>query len=154
MEVARDTHSFAVPPCVRNASRFRGTKMPDTSCARGERCLRTDGGMPDDCSAERPIAPLGNRWVNSAWSPVILFWSSSAENRRGNRYRFDDRSANLVTSPAPRAQRMKSERRFPPPWSIEDNGACFIVRDHGGQKLALRSSKSSKAVADTKRKRD
>jgi hypothetical protein len=27
-------------------------------------------------------------------------------------------------------------RRFPPPWSVEDNGACFIVRDHGGQKLA------------------
>jgi hypothetical protein len=28
------------------------------------------------------------------------------------------------------------ERRFPPPWSIEDNGACFIVKDHGGQTLA------------------
>jgi hypothetical protein len=27
-------------------------------------------------------------------------------------------------------------RRLPPPWSIEDEGACFIVRDHGGQKLA------------------
>jgi len=27
-------------------------------------------------------------------------------------------------------------RRFPPPWSIEDNGACFIVKDSGGQKLA------------------
>jgi hypothetical protein len=28
------------------------------------------------------------------------------------------------------------ERRFPPPWSFEDNGACFIVTDSGGQKLA------------------
>jgi len=28
------------------------------------------------------------------------------------------------------------ERRFPPPWSIEDNGACFIVKDSAGQKLA------------------
>jgi endo-1,4-beta-D-glucanase Y len=27
-------------------------------------------------------------------------------------------------------------RRFPPPWSIEDNGACFIVKDSAGQKLA------------------
>jgi hypothetical protein len=27
-------------------------------------------------------------------------------------------------------------RRFPPPWSIEDNGACFVVKDRGGQKLA------------------
>lgn len=28
------------------------------------------------------------------------------------------------------------ERRFPPPWSIEDSGACFIVRDRDGQQLA------------------
>jgi len=27
-------------------------------------------------------------------------------------------------------------RRFPPPWSIEDNGNCFIVTDSAGQKLA------------------
>jgi hypothetical protein len=31
---------------------------------------------------------------------------------------------------------MPSHRRFPPPWSIEDNGACFIVNDSAGQKLA------------------
>lgn len=68
--------------------------------------------MPDDCSAERPVASLGNCWANSARSSVILFWPGSAENRRSNRYRFDDRSANLVTSPAPPAQRLKSESRF------------------------------------------
>lgn len=27
-------------------------------------------------------------------------------------------------------------RRFPPPWTIEETHACFIVRDHGGQALA------------------
>jgi hypothetical protein len=27
-------------------------------------------------------------------------------------------------------------RRFPPPWTIEDNGACFIVKDNIGQALA------------------
>jgi hypothetical protein len=27
-------------------------------------------------------------------------------------------------------------RRFPPPWTIDDNGACFIVRDSYGQALA------------------
>ena len=26
-------------------------------------------------------------------------------------------------------------RRFPPPWTIEDNKACFIVRDSTGQAL-------------------
>jgi hypothetical protein len=27
-------------------------------------------------------------------------------------------------------------RRFPPPWTVEDNGACFIVKDHAGMALA------------------
>jgi hypothetical protein len=27
-------------------------------------------------------------------------------------------------------------RRFPPPWSVEEQDACFVVRDHGGQALA------------------
>ena len=29
-----------------------------------------------------------------------------------------------------------TERRFPPPWSVEDIGAAFVVRDHNGQQLA------------------
>ncbi len=28
------------------------------------------------------------------------------------------------------------ERRFPPPWSVEDNGAAFIAKDRGGRPLA------------------
>jgi hypothetical protein len=28
------------------------------------------------------------------------------------------------------------ERRFPPPWTVEETDACFIVRDHNGQALA------------------
>jgi len=27
-------------------------------------------------------------------------------------------------------------RRFPPPWSVEEMEACFIVKDHTGHKLA------------------
>jgi hypothetical protein len=27
-------------------------------------------------------------------------------------------------------------RRFPPPWSIEEGAACFIIRDHDKQALA------------------
>ena len=26
-------------------------------------------------------------------------------------------------------------RRFPPPWSVEEQSACFVVRDASGQKL-------------------
>jgi hypothetical protein len=29
-----------------------------------------------------------------------------------------------------------STRRFPPPWSVEELDACFIVKDSAGQKLA------------------
>ncbi len=31
---------------------------------------------------------------------------------------------------------MIAPRRVPPPWTIEDIGAAFVVRDHGGQQLA------------------
>ena len=31
-----------------------------------------------------------------------------------------------------------ADRRFPPPWTIEEaNNACFIVRDSTGQALGL-----------------
>jgi hypothetical protein len=29
-----------------------------------------------------------------------------------------------------------TERRFPPPWFVEEQPACFVVRDHNGQALA------------------
>jgi hypothetical protein len=29
-----------------------------------------------------------------------------------------------------------TERRFPPPWSIHELAACFVVIDSAGQKLA------------------
>jgi hypothetical protein len=29
-----------------------------------------------------------------------------------------------------------THRRFSPPWSVEEQAACFIVRDHNGQQLA------------------
>jgi hypothetical protein len=28
------------------------------------------------------------------------------------------------------------KRRFPPPWSVEEQEVCFIVKDSGGRKLA------------------
>jgi hypothetical protein len=27
-------------------------------------------------------------------------------------------------------------RRFPPPWTVEDIGTAFVVRDNNGQELA------------------
>ena len=31
---------------------------------------------------------------------------------------------------------MPSPRRFPPPWTVEDIGAAFVVKDSTGQQLA------------------
>jgi hypothetical protein len=31
---------------------------------------------------------------------------------------------------------MIAQRRFPPPWSVEERPACFIVSDASGQALA------------------
>jgi hypothetical protein len=33
-------------------------------------------------------------------------------------------------------QHRLSARRFPPPWSVEKQSACYVVRDHDGQQLA------------------
>jgi hypothetical protein len=30
---------------------------------------------------------------------------------------------------------MPDRGRFPPPWSVEEQAACFVVRDNNGQKL-------------------
>jgi len=29
----------------------------------------------------------------------------------------------------------KTGRRFPPPWTVEEQAACFVVRDANGQQL-------------------
>jgi hypothetical protein len=30
----------------------------------------------------------------------------------------------------------RNTRRFPPPWTVDELDACFVVRDHNGQALA------------------
>jgi hypothetical protein len=38
-------------------------------------------------------------------------------------------------------------RRFPPPWTVEEADACFIVRDHNGQALATSTLRRSRRAA-------
>ena len=38
---------------------------------------------------------------------------------------------------------MTENRRFPPPWTVEETDACFIVRDHNGQALSPSISRKS-----------
>jgi hypothetical protein len=35
-----------------------------------------------------------------------------------------------------RKRRLRASKNFPPPWSVEEQDACFVVRDHDGQQLA------------------
>jgi hypothetical protein len=47
-----------------------------------------------------------------------------------------------------RTRREVPRRRFPPSWSVDDPNMklgqdCYIVRDHNGQALALRSAKAT-----------
>jgi hypothetical protein len=39
-------------------------------------------------------------------------------------------------------------RRFPPPWSVEEQIACFIVHDHNRQKLAFVCAKPDPVPRD------
>ena len=37
-----------------------------------------------------------------------------------------------------------TDRRFPPPWSVEETDACFILRDTNAQALAYVYSRTSR----------
>ena len=43
----------------------------------------------------------------------------------------------MSASKEPRPSRLAvTRRRFPPPWSVDETEACYIVRDVNGQALA------------------
>jgi hypothetical protein len=39
----------------------------------------------------------------------------------------------------------RAERRFPPPWSVEETDACFIVRDHARNLIYIKVEHGSRA---------
>ena len=39
------------------------------------------------------------------------------------------------------------DRRFPPPWTVEDNGAAFIVKDRAGRDALRRISRGHAAMS-------
>jgi len=47
-------------------------------------------------------------------------------------------------------------RRFPPRWTVEEQPACFVVRDHNGQQLAyvlLRERSAAKLLTKDEARR-
>jgi hypothetical protein len=47
-----------------------------------------------------------------------------------------DRSPAADFCECARLKTLVTDRRFPPPWSVEEAAACFVVVDSAGQKLA------------------
>jgi hypothetical protein len=43
--------------------------------------------------------------------------------------------ANPARAALREGQESEGARRFPPPWSVEEQDACFVVRDSNGQAL-------------------
>jgi hypothetical protein len=43
---------------------------------------------------------------------------------------------------------MPAARRFPPPWTVEDKDAYFIVHDHNGQALYFEDEPGRRAAAN------
>ena len=41
-------------------------------------------------------------------------------------------------------------RRFPPPWSIEETDACFVVKDHTGTRWLTSISRGARAASGGK----
>jgi hypothetical protein len=41
-----------------------------------------------------------------------------------------------LLSSSTKSENQMPARRFPPPWSVEELDACFVVKDHDGQQLA------------------
>jgi hypothetical protein len=62
------------------------------------------------------------------------------EERGIERAEHHDASSRHLTNSQPAVQvqlPMTSARRFPPPWTVEETDACFIVRDRNKQALAF-----------------
>ena len=58
--------------------------------------------------------------------------TGAAAPRSGNR----DYASATAPGRAGAALSAMNSRRFPPPWSVEEQPACFVVHDHNGQALA------------------
>ena len=56
------------------------------------------------------------------------------------------------TATVPEMTPPRPARRFPPPWSVEETDACFIVRDHNGQALAYTYFEATKGPEVARRR--
>ena len=86
--------------------------------ARAYACLRSDHGVPLRC-----------------WSDTQRSRVRTGKRPRGA-YGGQGKAARFSVADGFAASLQMTTRRFPPPWTVEELDACFILRDHGGQQLA------------------
>jgi hypothetical protein len=78
----------------------------------------------DDKGHKREISRVDSFFALQV-SRLVQISHRSLPSPRWQSYIDSDQKSSLLTA-----------RRFPPPWSLEEQPACFVVRDHNGQQLA------------------
>jgi hypothetical protein len=94
-----------------------------------------DGGrtLPNTHDTKRPIADVLVITKNACWSSPKTRISGSRWNNRDSRALTHSKA---VTLGQLGLQTMSASPRFPPPWYVEEQDACFVVRDHNGRALS------------------
>jgi hypothetical protein len=69
--------------------------------------------------------------MNPAESAAKLLTHDEARRIAANTNQIISRSFSVIAY----GEFNMSQRRFPPPWSVEELDACFVVKDHAGQRL-------------------
>jgi hypothetical protein len=81
--------------------------------------------------AQRHATGRGNGWP-------VLFWDWLDDRRDGDRHVDLSYRGPLLWATRPQlSYPAMPARHFPPPWSVEDIGAAFVVKDSAGQQLAF-----------------
>jgi hypothetical protein len=76
---------------------------------------------------------------SAAWRHALpQMWGVQPNLRASSSYVEPERICSLHrrAGAARRILVLVTNRRFPPPWSVEELEACFVVRDSNGQQLA------------------
>ena len=117
--------SFALQPSDRS-------NRPLSRRKRGCMIARSDRGLPPRCCHSGSTAPtmlpfrmlLG--WGAKA-KPLVfdIGWLSKPRSPKNSRPQSNNEDF----------AKSISGRRFPPPWTVEEGAACFIMRDSGYQAL-------------------
>ena len=100
----------------------------------------------DDCPTRSCRAPprsgRGGRRFKSCHSDQNSPDKSASSKSHEDRLRF---TGTVMGTETPAAL-WPEPRRFPPPWSVEEQEACFVVRDHKASSLPMSISRTSRVV--------